>query len=260
MKVAYLHGLESSPGGPKVEWLNNTFDKVYAPAMNYKNEDMFKTVFGEIKKMNPDFIIGSSMGGYFSYLIGKTLGIPTILFNPALHSRSFEPIVIDNKGSNLNNLFLGNNDKVINPSKTKNMIKSLDGSFNIASYKGGHRVPLDVFIDSVKSVIPIKETATNNMKYIKLFEEFINERKPKGAPEFHHSDAPEAEGRFRDLSPKELAKWLIKTRDGDLKRISGSLTQQVVFNRNDDPKYADKMEKTRIEVYKQLGRDDLLEK
>ncbi len=97
------------------------------------------------------------------------------------------------------------------------------------------------------------------LKYLKLFEQFLTEKKPKGAPDFHHSDAPDAEGRFRDLSPKKLAAWLIKTRKKDLKRISGSLTQQVVFNRKSDPKYADKMEKTRIEVYKQLGRKDLLE-
>ena len=102
------------------------------------------------------------------------------------------------------------------------------------------------------------------MKYIKIFEDFVSERKntpkPKGAPDWHDSDAPDAEGRFRDLSPKELAKWLIKTRDGDLKRISGSLTQQIVFRRKRDPEYADKMEKTRIEVYKQLGREDLIDK
>jgi len=97
------------------------------------------------------------------------------------------------------------------------------------------------------------------MKHIKLFEEFLIEKKPKGAPDFYQSDAPEAEGRFKDLSPKDLAAWLIKTRKKDLKRISGSLTQQVVFNRNEDPKYADKMERTRKEVYKQLGRQDLLD-
>jgi len=96
------------------------------------------------------------------------------------------------------------------------------------------------------------------MKHIKEYIEFIIEKKPKGAPEFHHSDAPDAEGRFRDLNPKDLAAWLIKTRKKDLKKISGSLTQQVVFNRNDDPAYAEKMEKTRKEVYKQLGREDLL--
>ena len=96
------------------------------------------------------------------------------------------------------------------------------------------------------------------MKYLKLFEQFLNEKKPKGAPDFHHSDAPDANGRFKDLSIKDLAAWLIKTRKKDVKKISGSLTQQVVFNRKSDPKYAEKMEKTRKEVYKQLGREDLL--
>lgn len=92
------------------------------------------------------------------------------------------------------------------------------------------------------------------MKYIKKLEE----KKPKGAPDWHDSDAPDANGRFRDLSPKKLAAWLIKTRNKDVKKISGSLTQQVVFNRGDDPEYAKKMERTRKEVYKQLGREDLL--
>ena len=79
-------------------------------------------------------------------------------------------------------------------------------------------------------------------------------------PEWQDSDFPDAEGRFSDLSIKDLAAWLIKTRKKDLKAISGSLTQQVVFNRNEDPKYAEKMEKVRKEVYKQLGRKDLLDK
>lgn len=94
------------------------------------------------------------------------------------------------------------------------------------------------------------------MRFIKP----LNEKKPKGAPDFHHSDAPDAEGRFKDLGIKDLAAWLIKTRKKDVKKISGSLTQQIVFNRNDDPKYAEKMEKVRKEVYKQLGRQDLIDK
>lgn len=98
------------------------------------------------------------------------------------------------------------------------------------------------------------------MKYIKLFEQFLNEKKPAGAPDWHDSDAPDAEGRFKELSPKKLAAWLIKTRDKDLRKITGSLNQQITFNKNDDKEYADKMEKTRIEVYKQLGREDLLNK
>ena len=94
------------------------------------------------------------------------------------------------------------------------------------------------------------------MKYIKS----INEKKPKGAPKWHDADWPDAEGRFKDLSPKDLAKWLIKTRKGDMSAISGSLTQQIVFNRKKDPEHAEKMEKTRKEVYKQMDRKDLLDK
>ena len=58
------------------------------------------------------------------------------------------------------------------------------------------------------------------LKYLKLFEQFLTEKKPAGAPEFYHSDAPDAEGRFKDLSIKDLAAWLIKTRKKMLRRLA----------------------------------------
>ena len=58
--------------------------------------------------------------------------------------------------------------------------------------------------------------------------------------EFKESDAPDAKGKFRDLSAPALATWLIKSRRGNLSRIISSLNQQVVFRRNTDPKYAAK--------------------
>ena len=85
------------------------------------------------------------------------------------------------------------------------------------------------------------------------FENFtqLNEKK---ILKWHDSDAPDAEGRFRDLGIKALATWLIKTRKGDMRKITGSLNQQIAFNKNDDPKYAKKMEKVREEVKKQLDK------
>ena len=98
------------------------------------------------------------------------------------------------------------------------------------------------------------------MYKIKKYADWLNEKKkPAGAPDWKDSDAPDAEGRFRDLGIEDLADWLIKSRDGDLKKISGSITQQIVFRRNKDPEYAEKMEKVRKEVYKKLGREDLLD-
>ena len=72
---------------------------------------------------------------------------------------------------------------------------------------------------------------------------------------WHDSDAPDAKGKFRDLSASALASWLIKTRDGNLKKIIGSLNQQYVFNRGKNPSYASKMKATMNIVRKRLGKD-----
>ena len=74
--------------------------------------------------------------------------------------------------------------------------------------------------------------------------------------DFKHSDAPDADGKFNELSPSSLASWLIKTRKGNLKKIIGSLNQQVVFNRKKRPSYAKKMKTTMNIVRKRLGKDE----
>ena len=72
--------------------------------------------------------------------------------------------------------------------------------------------------------------------------------------DFKHSDAPDAKGKFKSLSPSSLASWLIKTRKGKLNRIISSLNQQVVFNRGKNPSYAKKMKTTMNIVRKRLGK------
>ena len=71
---------------------------------------------------------------------------------------------------------------------------------------------------------------------------------------WNDSDAPDAKGKFRDLSPSALASWLIKTRRGNLKRIIGSLNQQYVFNTQKKPSYARKMKTVMNIVRKRLGK------
>jgi len=57
---------------------------------------------------------------------------------------------------------------------------------------------------------------------------------------WNDSDAPDAKGKFKDLSPQALASWMIKTRKGNLSKIISSLNQQYVFNRQKKPSYARK--------------------
>ncbi len=70
---------------------------------------------------------------------------------------------------------------------------------------------------------------------------------------WHDSDAPDANGKFRDLGVEALADWLIKTRGGDMQKITGSLNQQIAFNKKKDPAYAKKMESTREAVKRKLA-------
>lgn len=253
--IAFFHGLESKPGSNKAIWLEDKYD-AYCPAMDYRQPGLFDKVLQEVKDKKVTLLVGSSMGGWFAYCISTLTGIPTLLFNPAVHSRSINPSVrLGNKKAN-HTIVLGKKDDIIDPIQTIKWVNENGvGGFEFFYENYGHRTPMNEFRKWVS-----KYSINENYVFM-TFEQFLNEsKKPKGAPDWHDSDAPDAEGRFRDLSPKDLAAWLIKTRKKDLKKITGSLNQQIVFNRNSDPGYAKKMEKTREEVYKQLGRDDLLNK
>lgn len=80
----------------------------------------------------------------------------------------------------------------------------------------------------------------------------VNEGKK---PTWKDSDAPDANGKFRDLGINDLADWLIRTRSSDMQKINGSLQQQIVFNRGKNPAYAAKMEKVREAVKRKLNKD-----
>ena len=68
------------------------------------------------------------------------------------------------------------------------------------------------------------------------------------------SDAPDAKGRFKELSAPKLADWLIRSRNSKLNKIIGSLNQQIAFNK-DRPSYIAKMKRTRNIVTKKLKKD-----
>lgn len=79
----------------------------------------------------------------------------------------------------------------------------------------------------------------------------VNEKKKL---KFHHSDAPDAKGKFKELGVQKLADWLIRTRGGNMQKITGSLNQQINFNKRKNPSYAKKMESTREAVKRKLAK------
>ena len=82
----------------------------------------------------------------------------------------------------------------------------------------------------------------------------FNKKKTSKSITWHDSDAPDAKGKFKSLSPSALASWLIRTRKGNLSKIISSLNQQYVFNRGKNPSYARKMKTVMNIVRKRLGK------
>ena len=73
-------------------------------------------------------------------------------------------------------------------------------------------------------------------------------------PEWKDSDAPDAKGKFKSLSCSALASWMIKSRKGNVRKIVGSLNQQIVFNRKRNPSYAKKMKCARNKAVSRLKK------
>lgn len=154
MHILYLHGLESSAGGPKVEYLRMLGNLVTAPEMDYKDPEQYQKIcdiiLNSYMEEPIDLIIGSSMGGYFAYNLGKQYDIPMLLLNPALHSRSFEPVVTSiGEYDPLIFLGVGEYDDVIDYTKTLDILDNNVGeSFFRGNYwKGdhGHKTPIEFF-------------------------------------------------------------------------------------------------------------------
>jgi esterase/lipase len=151
MKIAYLHGLESNNIHPKNDWLRTIAD-VYDPLIDYRQPLIYQKIKMYIIDFKPDLIIGSSMGGFFAYNLSRELNIKSVLFNPALHSRSFTPDMTGFSGSLLfkpkTKFVLGKNDDVIEPNTTIKMMES-EGYSDFIILGHGHRTPLLVFKNEI---------------------------------------------------------------------------------------------------------------
>ncbi len=144
--IAFLHGLESVPVSKKSEWLHRNYEHVYTPPMNYAKDGLFEDVLEQVIIRKIELLIGSSMGGWFAYCLSSHTGIPTILFNPALHSRSIEPKVNFGESVAFHKVILGRNDEIIPPQMTLDWInRHGPEQFSVFWEENTHRTPLDIF-------------------------------------------------------------------------------------------------------------------
>ena len=159
-RILYLHGLESAQGGKKVDFLANR-GYVYAPEMDYTRKDLFPFLMKVVDEFQPDIIIGSSMGGYVAYVLGGLFKIPLLVFNPALHSRKFDPIIpefVKKHYPTKMTVVVGEEDSIINANTTLTYLQDhMMGNVEEVKINRvkdmGHRTTLSVFSDMYNKTI-----------------------------------------------------------------------------------------------------------
>ena len=144
MKVAFFHGLDSKVMSEKTYALREKFDDVYDPSMDYTDPNMFEKVLKHLQDNPVDLLIGSSMGGYFAYCLSTQLGIRTLLFNPAVHSRPLDPVVTLGDKETNHLVVLGTQDNVIKPSETVKFFRDVN-NVTIVNEEIGHSIPIEIF-------------------------------------------------------------------------------------------------------------------
>jgi len=150
LSVAFFHGLESPHLSEKNEILHKYYGRVYEPEMDYHNPEMFNIVLRELGKNSVDLLVGSSMGGWFAYNLSTITGIPTLIFNPAVHSRSFNPTIKSGSKHPPQTIVLGKNDTVIDFIDTIKYFNKIAIVSNFDLEDMEHRIPADVFEKYVK--------------------------------------------------------------------------------------------------------------
>lgn len=116
-KTLYIHGLDGFLSDEKHAILSK-FTQVIAPVMDYRaNPGAYYDLLSIAKEEKVEIIMGTSMGGCMAYHLSLHLGLPALLFNPALPFRSVGidlPAQDKVRSSNLR-LVIGGQDNIIDP-------------------------------------------------------------------------------------------------------------------------------------------------
>ena len=85
MHILYIHGLDSEPNSFRIGKLEAGGHRVSALHLDYRTEPKSYEILREhCQKKQVEFIVGSSLGGFLGFWLGKELGIDGLLFNPAM--------------------------------------------------------------------------------------------------------------------------------------------------------------------------------
>ncbi|MCP4121815.1 MAG: hypothetical protein GY751_08670 [Bacteroidetes bacterium] len=156
----YIHGLHSHVTPEKRNILEANFDNVVAFDVDYSVEtDIFERLKRACRDNGVDFIIGSSFGGYLGFYLASELGLPSVLFNPALFYSLEDKTYVKSpsfKAVPFSLFVIGEKDDTVPPATTEKFIKEHPAQTNIQVMKCSwleHRIDLATFESAISSGI-----------------------------------------------------------------------------------------------------------
>lgn len=166
MKTLYIHGLDSYPKVEKIDILKKHKLDPVALHLNYRKKlGFYETLKETALRKKVKFIVGSSLGGYLGFLLANDLGLPCLLYNPAMEYKekvfySIMPQLEEFKSPNCY-VVLGAWDKTVNPEETKKTLKEhqhngLNCKIVTCEWLG-HKIDLNTFEEMINwSLISMK--------------------------------------------------------------------------------------------------------
>jgi len=122
MKTLYIHSLNSFPSPDKTKVMKDAGLDPTCLHINYREKlGIYETLKDTVVRKKIEFIIGRSVGGYIGNILAEDLGLPCLLFNPAMHYTDVfysKMPVIEKPKCPARFVVLGENDAVINPNYT----------------------------------------------------------------------------------------------------------------------------------------------
>jgi len=148
IKVLYCHGLGGSGlSHPKIlSAFRELGIELISPTIDHEMFIDNPYIFDTMRKLadGVDIIVGNSMGGYFSYHLGKACGKPTLCFNPAISNittsynwfnnvTNYEP----NETQNKTLVYMATEDGVVDHTQGKRFIEGNGFGTDIIEYLDG---------------------------------------------------------------------------------------------------------------------------
>ncbi|UZR92877.1 YqiA/YcfP family alpha/beta fold hydrolase [Chondrinema litorale] len=150
MNILYLHGLDSFPDPGKIEILESRGHTVTSLHLEYRKQvDAFDIIYKEAVRNQIEYVVASSVGGYYGYWLGHKLEVDQLLFNPAMPFRSVrvQNHNITEKPTVGSYVVLGAHDEIIPSNLNVNYFNSKENTRLITCQWLGHRVDLQTFME-----------------------------------------------------------------------------------------------------------------